>query len=89
MSRTIASFTTSSNLAHLLTELYDRMSLCDQNCLHGCLLAVSLLLSEKRELLCSSGEGAVLDWLLRAHLGNSHIASRQVVPVSVSSPVSN
>ena len=79
VSRTIASFTTSSNLPNILKELYDCVSLCDQNCLHGSLLTVSLLLKERKELLCSSEKSGVLCWLVEAHLKNSYIASRQVV----------
>ncbi len=73
VSRALSSLTTPSNLPLLLTELYDRLNLADQNCLHGSLLTLRLLLTEKTELLCAIGERA--GWMLDTHLEKSYIAS--------------
>ncbi len=73
VSRALSSLTTPSNLPLLLTELYDRLNMADQNCLHGSLLTLRLLLTEKKELLCATGERT--GCMLGTHLEKSYVAS--------------
>ena len=84
--RTITSMVTEQNALSLLGELYDRMELTNQNSLHGLLLVIEMVVSEKSKLLlkyCCHGDPEVgscllLSLLLSLHLNNRYIVSRLV-----------